>query len=115
MKPLLCAALALALAGCAAMDPAGPPMAELDPARLGLAGSGTAWPDAAWWRRYADEHLNGLIEAALADNPSLALAQARLARANAAVAGARAPLMPRVDANYSLTREHLSGNYTYGT
>jgi NodT family efflux transporter outer membrane factor (OMF) lipoprotein len=43
----------------------------------------------------------------------MSAAQARLARANAAVSTARAPLLPRVDANYALTREHLSKDYIY--
>jgi NodT family efflux transporter outer membrane factor (OMF) lipoprotein len=49
----------------------------------------------------------------LANNPSMSAAQARLAKANAAVGIARAPLLPRVDANYTLTREHLSKDYIY--
>ena len=103
----------LALGGCALMDPAAPPAAEIDGARLGLARQEVAWPDAQWWRRYGDAQLDQLIDEALASNPSLTSAQARLAQANAAVAGARAPLLPRVDGNYSLTREHLPKNYIY--
>ncbi|WP_033534894.1 efflux transporter outer membrane subunit [Bordetella trematum] len=111
MKRLLSTALALALSGCALMDPAPAPQAELDPGQLGLSPAAIQWPDARWWQRYDDPQLNRLIDAALANSPSLAAAQARLAHANAAVAGARAPLMPRVDANYALSRQHLSGNY----
>ncbi|ANY15717.1 efflux transporter outer membrane subunit [Bordetella pseudohinzii] len=113
MKRLLSTALVLALAGCALMEPAPQPVAELEPARLGLADAKTAWPATQWWQRYGDPQLDRLVDAALANNPSLTAAQARLAQANAAVAGARAPLMPRVDANYTLTREHMSGNYVY--
>lgn len=95
------------------MDPASPPVAQIDPQRLGLAQQDIAWPDAQWWRRYGDPQLDQLVEEALAGSPTLAAAQARLAQANSAVARARAPLLPRVDANYSLTREHLSKDYIY--
>lgn len=113
MKRLLSTALVLALSGCALMDPAPKPVAELEPAQLGLAGQNATWPANDWWARYGDSQLNDVVAQALANNPSLTAAQARLAQANAAVAGARAPLMPRVDANYALTREHMSGNYVY--
>lgn len=95
------------------MDPAPPSVAEIDGARLGLAQQDVTWPDAQWWRRYGDAQLDQLVEEALASNPSLTSAQARLAQANAAVSRSRAPLLPRVDANYTLTREHLPKNYIY--
>ena len=113
MKRLLSTVLALTLAGCATMEPSNAPVAELSPASLGLADSQIHWPDNNWWQRYNDPQLDRLLVAALANNPSLSAAQARLAVANAAIAGARAPLLPRVDANYNLSREHLSGNYIY--
>ncbi|SAI74198.1 outer membrane efflux protein [Bordetella ansorpii] len=113
MKRLLLTTLVLALSGCALMDPAAPPATEIDGARLGLARQDVAWPDAQWWRRYGDPQLDRLVDEALAGNPSLAAAQARLAQANAAVARSRAPLLPRVDGNYALTREHLPKNYIY--
>ncbi|WP_459618095.1 efflux transporter outer membrane subunit [Bordetella sp. 2513F-2] len=113
MKRPLLAVLALALSGCAMMDPAAPPVSRLDARHLGLATEQVTWPDAQWWRRYGDAQLDQLVAEALANNPSIASAQARLASANAAVSGARAPLMPQVDANYDLTREHLPKNYIY--
>ncbi|OZI32867.1 hypothetical protein CEG14_18440 [Bordetella genomosp. 1] len=111
MKALLTTTLVLALSGCALMDPASAPVAQWDPARHGLSSQETVWPDARWWHRYGDAQLDALVDEAMAGSPSLTAAQARLAQANAAVAGARAPLLPRVDANYQLSREHLSGNY----
>jgi len=113
MKRLLLTTLVLALSGCALMDPATPPVAEIDGARLGLAQQQVVWPEAQWWRRYGDAQLDQLVDEALAGNPTLAAAQARLAQANSAVAQARAPLLPRVDANYALTREHLPRDYIY--
>jgi len=113
MKTLVPMALLLALSGCAWMAPTSEPVAQLDAARLGLQGTSVTWPDTQWWRRYGDSQLDTLMTEALANNPSMTAAQARLAQANAAVRGARAPLFPQVDANYSLTRQHLPENYIY--
>ena len=113
MKRLLTTVLVLALSGCAWMEPGSEPVAALDGAKLGLASQDTAWPETQWWQRYGDPQLNALLDEALANNPSMSAAQARLAKANAAVGIARAPLLPRVDANYALTREHLSKDYIY--
>ncbi|CAB3696392.1 MULTISPECIES: efflux transporter outer membrane subunit [Achromobacter] len=113
MKRLLSTVLVLALSGCALMEPGSEPVAALDAAKLGLTGHDTAWPETQWWQRYGDSQLNALMDEALANSPSMSAAQARLAKANAAVSTARAPLMPRVDADYTLTREHLSSDYIY--
>ncbi len=113
MKRLLSTVLVLALSGCALMESGPEPVAALDAAKLGLTGQDTAWPATQWWQRYGDPQLNALLDEALANSPSMSAAQARLAKANAAVGIARAPLFPRVDANYSLTREHLSKDYIY--
>ncbi|WP_353173118.1 efflux transporter outer membrane subunit [Paracandidimonas soli] len=110
---LLSTALALALSGCAMMEPGPAPVEQLDAARLGLAQQDAQWPRMRWWQRYGDVQLDTLMDEALANHPSMSAAQARLAQANAAVGSARAPLLPRVDADYQLTREHLSQNYVY--
>ncbi|QVQ29235.1 efflux transporter outer membrane subunit [Achromobacter deleyi] len=113
MKRLLSTVLVLALGGCALMDSEPQPLAALDAAKLGLTGQAAEWPATQWWERYGDPQLNALMVEALANSPSMSAAQARLAKANAAVSTARAPLLPRVDADYSLTREHLSKDYIY--
>ncbi len=113
MKRLLLIALALTLSGCALMEPSAPPAAQLDGAKLGLADQSTAWPDAQWWRRYGDPQLDQLVGQALAGSPTMTAAQARLAQANASVGRARAPLMPRLDANYTLNRTHFPNGYIY--
>lgn len=113
MKRLLTTVLVLALSGCALMESGSEPVAALDGAKLGLTSQDTVWPETQWWQRYGDPQLNALLDEGLANNPSMSAAQARLAKANAAVGIARAPLLPRVDANYTLTREHLSKDYIY--
>lgn len=113
MKRLLSSLLVLTLGGCALMEPGTQPVKQVDGAALGLSTSTANWPTDKWWQRYQDSQLDALVEEALANSPTMTSAQARLAQANAAVGSARAPLLPRVDADYSLQREHISKNYIY--
>ncbi|MGB3290324.1 MAG: efflux transporter outer membrane subunit [Burkholderiaceae bacterium] len=113
MKAFLPLVLAAALAGCAAIPPGEPGQEPLQGKQLGLQEQNINWPTEAWWQRYQDPQLDGLMAEALAGNPSLAAAQARLGMANAAVSGARAVQLPQLNANYSLLRERFSENYIY--
>src|SRR6185369_14717008 len=75
------AAVALAaLAGCATVDQAPSPQAEVSAASLGAKATDVAWPRDDWWHRYNDPQLDALIAEGLAGSPSLAAAQARIAR-----------------------------------
>jgi NodT family efflux transporter outer membrane factor (OMF) lipoprotein len=65
-----------------------------------------AWPSDRWWEGYGDAELNGLIEEALADSPSLAVAAARLARAQADAQQAGAARLPSVNVNSSANASH---------
>lgn len=88
-------------------------MQALDAQTLHLQDSSIAWPSVQWWQRYQDPQLNTLIEHAIADNPSLDIAEARVRMANAAVRGARAVQWPQINAQYRMTRQLYSENYTY--
>lgn len=74
-------------------------------------GGRDAWPAAEWWRELADPQLDGLMTRALQQNPSLALAQARLAQAQAAAGVTQAATAVQVNADVSLTRGRQSENY----
>lgn len=113
MKLLISLLLAVLLAGCAAMDPGAPSTVQLDAARVGLRDHAIDWPSDRWWTRYADPQLDGLVDEALAGNPSLDAARARLNAANAAVRGARAVRLPQADAGLNVTRQRFSENYIY--
>ncbi|NYT78244.1 efflux transporter outer membrane subunit [Alcaligenaceae bacterium] len=113
MKLLLPLLLTATLAGCAAIVPGEPTHKPLNGQQLGLNDSVITWPSEQWWLRYQDPQLNKLIAQALADNPSLDAAHARLGMANAAVRGAHAVQLPQLDAGYNLTRERYSANYIY--
>ncbi|MFM0085237.1 efflux transporter outer membrane subunit [Paraburkholderia sediminicola] len=67
------------------------------------------WPAADWANQFGDTQLKALLEEALKGSPTLAQARARIAGAQAYAETAKASTMPRVDANYSLTRQQFSG------
>lgn len=84
---------ALTLAACAPHDihPATHPIA---PTALGLSTQPTPAIDAQWWRAFGDPQLDRIVTDALAGNPTLDQALARLHAAQAQVAGQRAGLLP---------------------
>jgi multidrug efflux system outer membrane protein len=106
------AVLALALAGCVHVPAdtshaAGPDFARAqhpDAVNLGR----DAWPAQQWWREYNDPQLNEIITRALNDNPTLAVAQARLAGANAAVRAEQAGAGPSAGFGASVDRQRYS-------
>ena len=117
------AAVALAsLAACASFSGIDPVAQPRDAASLGLTqpeanvpSSATAAMtdpaiDAAWWHAFNDAQLNGLIDQALATSPNLKLAQARIARAQAATELADAGTKPRVDAAVDITHQRYTEN-----
>src|SRR5690606_12732043 len=113
MKPFLPLLLVLTLSACAQINPGPPQVQTLDAQTIGLQDANIQWPDTEWWKRYQDPQLDTLIGQALAGNPSLDIAQARVRMANAAVRGARAVQWPQVNAQYTMTRERFSENYIY--
>ena len=67
-----------------------------------------AWPATDWWRAFGDPQLDALVAEALAGNPDLRLAQARLDAARAQAGAADAQLRPRVAANANASRQRFS-------
>ncbi len=67
---------------------------------------------ADWWKGFGDPLLGELIDNALAANPDLKVAAARLSEAEANRRGTKAALAPSVDANASTTR--LRGGVNQG-
>lgn len=112
----LLAALVL-LAGCAATAPPGTSVPALAvptawstaPVSTGAPGA-AATPLTAWWQRWGDAQLTGLVTQALQAHTSVRSAQAALqqARAQADVQGAA--LLPGVDASGSAQRSRSGGS-----
>jgi NodT family efflux transporter outer membrane factor (OMF) lipoprotein len=114
----LASCLVLLLAGCASSAGIESRAAMIDPVSIGLqhppaqAEPGTAI-SAAWWRGFDDSVLNDLVERSLGTHPSLRLAQARLARAQAGVSGAQAAEGLAVNASVDVTRQRFSATSIY--
>lgn len=107
--------MALLLAACAAgpdyQRPAAdvPPAWKLEPPWRESA-PGDALDKGPWWQRFDDPQLDALAEQALAANPTLAAAAARLAQARAVVDAASAGLFPQVSLGGREQRLRTSAN-----
>lgn len=116
---MLTAAGGLALlAGCAAMPDLGA-KPELRAAqsvaatRSLIAADAAAWPGDGWWRGFGDAQLDRLIEEGLSASPDVAAAAARLGQAQGLAQQSGAALLPRVDAQGSVTETRQSLNMGY--
>jgi NodT family efflux transporter outer membrane factor (OMF) lipoprotein len=75
------------------------------------------WPDlasepvsVAWWSAWGGPQLQGLMQQALQDHPDLALAQARLAQAQAYTGVVRSAALPSVELEAQQARQRYSEN-----
>src|SRR5450830_1675947 len=114
MKRFSLLSLAALLAACAHVPPDTRTVARTDFSTIGLADSihlaHEGWPDARWWTRYQDAQLDALIERALHNNPTLAVAAERIAGAQAALAVAGSAGGASSSIAAGLNRQRYSGN-----
>jgi NodT family efflux transporter outer membrane factor (OMF) lipoprotein len=97
------------LSGCASPGPSAPPLARLTPATLGLpAAEAAPVVRAQWWLALNDPALDALVERALAGQPSLQAAAARLGRAQALAQGTAAADGPQLGLSADLTRQRYT-------
>ncbi|MDO9421150.1 MAG: efflux transporter outer membrane subunit [Herminiimonas sp.] len=104
------------LGACADMGNIKPQSRQMDANTLDggkqLASSSAAiaaqWPQLEWWHAYGDPQLDMLIATALADNPSLHIAEARVRQAQAFAGMAESATLPTVGASTSMTRQLFS-------
>ncbi len=75
-----------------------------------LPAQGGLWPDSAWPKQLGGESLQTLVDEALADNPSMQTAAARIAAAAAATHAARAAGSPVIDASFKSTYQRYTEN-----
>lgn len=101
-----------ALTGCASAPETTRPQLR-DHGAVQLVSGSAAWPAAKWWQQYGDAQLDALIEEALRDAPSIAMAQARFERALADAGLARAGRRPQLAANAVASEERMSENYLF--
>lgn len=110
---------AVTLSGCARLPIGVKPTAQMvEPAKLdvGSAIDGEKkhtlpWPSQEWWKVYGDLQLDRLITEAVADNPTMHIAQSRIAISKAVGGIARSALMPTVQTEALLTREQFTEHY----
>src|SRR5262249_2317713 len=101
---------AVLLAGCANPGGIRPTHTLSDTTALGATTTQPPWPTARWWSEYGDAELDRLVDQALAGQPTLKTAQARLQLAQASVNAAGAARYPRVDGAVDLTDQRFSEN-----
>ncbi len=105
----LCTA-ALMAAGCVPSDIA-PQTKEISQTSLGLGDTPAPAIAQDWWKAFGDPQLDRLAEAALAGNPSLEKALARMRAAQAQVESARSQLYPQVTYQAEDQLQRFSRNY----
>ena len=110
-----CLIAVLLLTACAPLPPASTRLIEKLPSEFATSSTFTAavvqWPTMNWWNSYQDAQLDQLIEEGLRGSPNLAIAQARLNRAQAYTQVAGAPLQPQINATAAAGTQRLSYNY----
>ena len=114
-------ALLLLLAGCAAGPDYERPAA---PSSDAFKETPAGWKEAEprdeiargqWWEIFGDAELNALVEKIDVSNQSLAASEAQFRQAQAAINAARAPLLPTLDADASITRSRSPTGLVGGT
>ena len=110
MKKALTLLSALLLSACVDSPPTTPQQSEVQPQSLGLGSAAPQFPD-AWWKAFHDPQVDRLAELALAGNPSLQAALARLRAAQAELSVSRAADRPQLSLDGEDQRELFSKNY----
>ena len=105
----------LSLAACASF-PEREPRAQMKPMQRyagaqAFSAPAADWPAERWWTLYRDPQLDALIAEALADAPNIAVAEARLRRAQALAQVSGAATRPQVTLNASASQQKQSSNY----
>ena len=108
-------ACALAVAGCATAPEYQKPALDLPAAWTLEAPWREARPDDAaakgpWWQRFGDAELDALAQRAVANSPTLAVAQARLTQARSVLAATSASVLPQIGLNERVSRLKISAD-----
>jgi NodT family efflux transporter outer membrane factor (OMF) lipoprotein len=108
---LVLVVIGVALAGCVDRGD-WKPAAQIEPRTLNTGQAlapahidAAAWPAKGWWRAFGDPQLNALVDEALAANPSLLIAQARLRAAQGQAIAAGAARLPSAALDAEVTRQ----------
>ncbi len=115
LRPALLAVCAALLGGCVAGPDYKKPMLDMPAAWKVEAPWRESRPDDAapkgtWWQRFGDPQLDALAQQALANNPTLVLANARLTQARATLAATSASVLPQIGIGARASRQKTSAN-----
>jgi len=114
-RGLLFVAIATALSACAALPQGSARPHVASAADYASSHSLVApvgmWPAESWWESYGDSQLDALIREALAGSPNIAVAEARLRRAQAGAQIADAARKPQASASAAAIQQKHSYNY----
>ena len=97
---LICAAVALALAGCSTTSPMLKPNVSAPSAWNEPAPTNASTVKADWWQSFGSAELQSLVNDALTGSPDLAIAIERVRQAEAQVRISGASLFPTIDLGY---------------
>ncbi|PXB82148.1 RND transporter, partial [Pseudomonas aeruginosa] len=109
-----------AISGCVSTGDIAPEAATLDANALTTdhaiqaAAREAGWPQAQWWKVYADPQLDAWIEKALDGNPGLAVAHARVRQAKSMAGLVESIESPQIEGKGSLVRHRWPDDYFYG-
>lgn len=111
LRPSVLAAALCGLAACTGGPDFRTPVVA-PPESYAAPGTGTSAtaPMDRWWTSFGDATLTDLVERALADNPDLATAEARVRQARALARASGAAFYPTVNASGRVSRDKLSVN-----
>jgi multidrug efflux system outer membrane protein len=102
------------LAACALIHHDSPPIALIPPEQIRLADdihlASEGWPSARWWEHYHDPQLDALIDRALKQAPTLAIAREHVSQAHAQVELIRAGSDLQMSARADADRERVSSH-----
>lgn len=99
---------AVLLTGCATPGELTQRLAQTAPAAVGLADQTSAALPSRWWSTLGDEQLTQLVDRALREHPSLAVAQSRVSRALALARAADAGDAPQLKFSADATRQRFT-------
>src|SRR6185295_1120076 len=105
--------------GCATTSPVLEPQVTAAPGWNEASTAGAAAVSADWWHAFGSTELQGLVDAALAGSPDMAIAVERVRQAEAQVRVAGASLFPQLDVAASssarASRDHGTSSKTEGS
>lgn len=113
-------ALLMIMTGCASTHGITPQAQLPDAATLDVgpaidaANASAQWPKTDWWQAFGDPQLDTLVHTAIASNPTLAAASARVREAASIAGVAEAAEGPQVAGSLDITRQHWPENVYYG-